>query len=281
MSAAFPAALPTLLAAGPPEGGGLVPILAALVTLTAMEIVLGIDNVIFIAIVAARLPHEQQARARRWGLVVALGTRLLLLFTLSFLMGMDRVEVLQLSWLGIPPEWLGREVDVITVKDLVLLAGGLFLIGKSTVEIHHKLEGAEEQHAAGGRAGLARTVAEIAVLDIVFSLDSVITAVGMSRHLWVMVAAMVAAVGVMLLFSGKVADFVARHPTVKMLALAFLILIGVMLVADGLGQHVPKGYIYFAMAFSVAVEMLNLRVRARSAPVELREKRLPAGAEQA
>jgi predicted tellurium resistance membrane protein TerC len=237
----------------------------ALVTLTLMEIVLGIDNIIFLAIVAGRLPKDQQALARRVGLVVALGTRLALLGLLFFLTHLDEVIVFRLSSLGLPAEWMPEKVNDISIKDLVLLVGGVFLIGKSTVEIHHKLEGDEGEGGGGGKTTFASAIVQIAILDVVFSLDSVITAIGMAGEVWVMVAAMCLAVGVMLVFAGRIADFVARHPTIKVLALAFLILIGVMLVAEGLGQHISKGYIYFAMAFSVAVEMINLRVRAKKA----------------
>jgi predicted tellurium resistance membrane protein TerC len=271
-------------------------LIVALVTLTLMEIVLGIDNVIFIAIVAGRLPHEQQAAARRVGLAVALVTRLLLLGLLFFLATLDQTIVFSWTSLGVPQDWFKAETlpdgrviwparDV-TVKDLVLLLGGLFLIGKSTMEIHHKLEGHEDGVSAGGKAAsYAGTIAQIAVLDIVFSLDSVITAVGMVRAdhtkgvdwaaIGVMVTAMVLALGVMLLAATAISDFVAKHPTIKMLALAFLILIGVMLTAEGTGHHINKGYIYFAMAFSVAVEMLNLRLRGRAEPVKLHEKEMP------
>src|SRR5262245_4187898 len=214
--------------------------LVALVTLTAMEVVLGIDNVIFIAIVAGRLPRDQQPRARRVGLAVALLTRLLLLALLFVLTHLDSVVVFTFSGLGLPRRGLAEEVDAVTVKDLVLLAGGLFLIAKSVVEIHHKLEGDDEAHASTAPASFASIIAQIAVLDIVFSLDSVITAVGMVRAesatdfraLGVMVAAVVIAVAVMMLAAGRISDFVSRHPTVKVLALAFLILIGVMLVAE-------------------------------------------------
>jgi predicted tellurium resistance membrane protein TerC len=248
----------------------------ALLTLTAMEVVLGIDNVIFIAVLAGRLPPDQQGPARRLGLAVALVTRLLLLFALSFLLRLQNVAVFRLSALGLPPGWLDPKVDVISWRDLVLIAGGLFLIGKSTFEIHHKLEGEEERPAGAGRASFGWVLVQIALLDVVFSLDSVITAVGMASDLWVMVAAMVIAVGVMLFFAGPVSNFVGRHPTLKVLALSFLILIGVVLVVDGFGYHIPKGYVYFAMAFSLAVEMINLRLRPRGEPVHLHERRMPA-----
>ena len=250
--------------------------IVALVTLTLMEIVVGIDNIIFMAIIAGRLPKEQQAKARQIGLIVALGTRLALLGLLFFLAHLDSVIVFRLSSLGTPASWLAPDVDAISIKDLVLLLGGTFLIGKSTVEIHHKLEGDEHEAEGGGTITFASALVQIAILDVVFSLDSVITAIGMAGEIWVMVVAMFLAVGVMLVFAGRVADFVGRHPTVKVLALAFLILIGVMLVAEGLGQHISKGYIYFAMAFSVVVEMVNIRVRARTKAVELRDDKMPA-----
>jgi predicted tellurium resistance membrane protein TerC len=232
----------------------------ALLTLSAMEIVLGIDNIVFITIMAGRLPHAQQNRARRLGLAAALVTRLALLFAITWVMGLTRVLFTV----------LGRGFSG---RDLILLAGGLFLVGKATFEIHDKLE---VRHEKGDdlpprtAASFAGVIAQIAILDIVFSLDSVITAVGMAQHLAVMVAAMVVAVGVMLGFAGPVGDFVERHPTMKMLALSFLILIGVTLTADALGKEIERGYVYFAMAFSFAVELLNLRMRrARQAPVKL------------
>lgn len=244
----------------------------ALVMLTSMEIVLGIDNIIFLAILAGRLPKEQQHLARRVGLIVALVTRLGLLGLLFVLSRLDQIVVFDGEWLGVPQSWVSADAMRITVKDAVMLVGGMFLIGKSTMEIHHKLEGSEEQHVGGKTASFASVIAQIAILDLVFSLDSVITAVGMAREIWVMVVAMVVAVGVMLIFAGTIAVFVARHPTIKMLALAFLILIGVMLVAEGFDQHISKGYIYFAMAFSVGVEVLNLRVRKASEPVRLKDE---------
>jgi predicted tellurium resistance membrane protein TerC len=249
-----------------------------------MEIVLGIDNVIFIAILASRLPKEQQARARQIGLMFALVTRLLLLGLLFVLSQLDKVTLISLTSLGIPESWLGSpEVVNVTIKDFVLLVGGAFLIGKSTLEIHHKLEG--DDHAAGGAgtASFLSTVIQIGFMDIIFSLDSVITAVGMVKAesstdwaaLGVMITAMVIALAVMLIFAGGISDFVNRHPTIKVLALAFLILIGVMLVVEGTGKHIDKGYIYFAMAFSVAVEFVNMRIRSKSTPVQLHDDRMP------
>ena len=231
----------------------------ALATLSAMEIVLGIDNIVFLTILAGRLPAADQPRARRIGLAFALLTRLGLLFAITWVMGLT--EALFTVF--------GRGVSG---RDLILLGGGLFLIAKATFEIHDKLEVRHEPAARppSGRSAFWFVIAQIAVLDIVFSLDSVITAVGMAQHLPIMVVAMILAVGVMLVFAGPVGDFVERHPTIKMLALSFLILIGVMLVAEGLGKHIEKGYVYFAMAFSLLVELLNLRVRrARAAPVHL------------
>jgi predicted tellurium resistance membrane protein TerC len=248
----------------------------ALLSLTAMEIVLGIDNIIFIAILAGRLPPDQRARARRLGLALALATRLGLLFTLSWMLSLTR-PIFTLTDLGLPESWLSAETAQVSWRDVILLVGGLFLIAKSTHEIHDKLEGGGEE-VPGGRpaASFGWTLAQIAILDIIFSLDSVITAVGMARELWVMVAAMVIAVGVMLAFAGPVSDFVHRHPTLRMLALSFLILIGVMLVAEAFGQHIDRGYIYFAMGFSLVVELLNLRVRTPAAePVQLHEPRPP------
>lgn len=235
----------------------------SLLTLTALEIVLGIDNVIFISILAGKLPKDQQPKARQLGLTLALITRILLLFSITWLMGLTK-PLFTLPVLG----------HGLSGRDLILLVGGLFLIGKSVVEIHEKLEG-EEGHAnpAKGKAKFAAVIVQILLLDIVFSLDSVITAVGMANNIWVMVAAVVIALGVMLVFAGAISDFVNRHPTLKMLALSFLILIGVTLVGESLGQHIPKGYIYFSMAFAFGVEMLNLRLRTKSQaekPVELR-----------
>ena len=233
----------------------------SLLTLTALEIVLGIDNVIFIAILAGKLPHAQQAKARQLGLSLALITRIALLCSISWLMGLTKVLC------TLPVLDAG-----ITGMSLILLVGGLFLIGKSVVEIHEKLEGADG-HGTDGRkpASFRAAIVQILILDIVFSLDSVITAVGMANHLWVMIVAVIFALGVMLMFAGKIGDFVNRHPTLKMLALSFLILIGVTLVGEALGQHIPKGYIYFSMAFACLVEMLNLRLRAKSQPVELHQ----------
>ena len=235
----------------------------SLLTLTVLEIVLGIDNIIFISILAGKLPKAQQAKARQLGLSLALITRILLLCSITWLMKLT-TDLFTLPVLH----------EGISGKDLILLVGGLFLIGKSVVEVHEKLEG-EDGHANPVKGGsrFAATIVQIMLLDIVFSLDSVITAVGMANHLGVMIAAVVVALGVMLLFAGAISDFVNRHPTLKMLALSFLILIGVTLVGEALGQHIPKGYIYFSMAFAFGVEMLNLKLRAKTEkahPVELR-----------
>lgn len=218
----------------------------ALLTLTVLEIVLGIDNIIFISILSGRLPEEQRARARTLGLALAMIMRLALLASVSWLAGLTR-ELFTLFGHGF------------TVRDLVFLVGGLFLLYKATVEIHERLEGSAHESAARQAATFASVITQIILLDIVFSLDSVITAVGMANHLAVMAIAVVIAVGIMMFAAGPVSNFVERHPTVKMLALSFLLLIGVMLIADGFGQHIPKGYIYFAMGFSVMVEFFNLR----------------------
>jgi predicted tellurium resistance membrane protein TerC len=229
-----------------------------LLTLTVLEIVLGIDNIIFISILAGKLPKEQQGRARRVGLAGAMVTRIALLAALAWII---RLTAPLFHVVGHP--FSGR--------DVILVAGGLFLIAKSTREIHEGLEADAGHAGTRTRASFGAVVGQIVLLDIVFSLDSVITAVGMARHLPVMIAAVVLAVGVMMFAAAPISDFVHRHPTVKMLALSFLLMIGVGLIADGLGQHIAKGYIYFAMGFSVFVEMLNIRMRARTPPVKLRE----------
>jgi predicted tellurium resistance membrane protein TerC len=227
-------------------------------TLTVLEIVLGIDNIVFISILADKLPRERQAQARLLGLALAMLTRILLLFSLTWII---RLTAPLFSVLG----------EEISGRDLVLLLGGLFLLGKSTHEIHGNLEGEEGEASARVSPSFAGVLIQIMLLDIVFSLDSVITAVGMVDEIGVMVAAVVIAVGFMMLFSRPISEFVSRHPTIKMLALSFLIMIGVALIAEGLDQHIPKGYIYFAMAFSVGVELLNLRVRrVRADAVKLR-----------
>ncbi len=241
--------------------------LIALATLTVLEIVLGIDNIIFISILAGRLPKDQQGTARTVGLGLAMFTRILLLLSLSWIISLTAPLFTVLT-------------QEISGRDLILIGGGLFLLGKSTWEIHHRLEGEPDDHAAQtaprGRGAFVSTLVQIILLDIVFSLDSVITAVGMANELWVMITAVVIAVGIMMLSAGGISRFIDQHPTIKMLALSFLLLIGVTLVAEGLDQHISKGYIYFAMGFSVFVEFLNLRVRrrreARSQPVELHQR---------
>jgi predicted tellurium resistance membrane protein TerC len=232
----------------------------ALLTLTALEIVLGIDNIIFISILAGKLPEHDRDRARKTGLSLAMIIRILLLLSITWVMGLTR----PLFELFAHP---------VSGRDLILLVGGIFLIGKSTLEIHEKLEGEDSHGKSGGAArSFGAIILQILLLDIVFSLDSVITAVGMAEDVAIMIAAVVIAVAVMLVAAGVISEFVERHPTVKMLALSFLLLIGVSLTAEGFGQHVPKGYIYFAMGFSVFVEMINLRLRAKSAPVHLHTK---------
>jgi len=230
----------------------------ALATLTVLEIVLGIDNIIFISILAGKLPEADRARARRVGLSLAMIIRILLLLSITWVMGLTAPLFSVSRW-----ELSGR--------DLILILGGLFLLGKSTLEIHEKLEGVEGHGSARVAASFASVLAQILLLDIVFSLDSVITAVGMADDVAVMIIAVIVAVGVMLVSAGAISDFVEHHPTVKILALSFLLLIGVSLIAEGFDQHIPKGYIYFAMAFSVFVEMINLRVRKKVDPVQLHQ----------
>lgn len=238
----------------------------AFLTLTALEIVLGIDNIIFISILVGRLPPEQRARGRTFGLALAMITRILLLLSITWVMGLSD-ELFSI---------MGRGVSG---RDVILFGGGLFLLAKSTLEIHTSLEGEGEgeQREAKGRATFTSIILQIAIIDIVFSLDSVITAVGMADHVEVMIAAVIVAVLMMMFLAGPIGDFVDRHPTIKMLALSFLILIGVALIGEGLGFHIPKGYIYFAMAFSVVVELLNMKLRKRlpgpaEEPVKLRKK---------
>ncbi len=227
-------------------------------TLTALEIVLGIDNIVFISILAGKLPARQQRGARRTGLLLAMISRILLLLSLSWVIGLTAPLF----------SVLGR---AISGRDLVLLLGGVFLVAKSTHEIHDKLEGDSGRRSAAVAPSYASVLVQILLLDVVFSLDSVITAVGMVPQLGVMVAAVITAVGFMMVFAEAVSGFVDRHPTVKMLALSFLLMIGVMLIADGFGHHIPKGYVYFSMAFSVFVEMLNLRARRHQPPVKLHQ----------
>jgi predicted tellurium resistance membrane protein TerC len=231
----------------------------ALTTLTLLEIVLGVDNIIFISILVGRLPETQRQRARLLGLGFAMGTRILLLLLLTWIM---RLQATLFSVL---------EVDI-SGRDLILIGGGLFLLAKATLEIHHSLEGAEGEGHAVKHAGFMSVIVQIGLIDIVFSLDSVITAVGLADDVAVMIIAIVVAVGVMMFAAGAIGRFVDDHPTIKMLALSFLVLIGVALIAEGIEVHIPKGYIYFAMAFSVVVEMLNIRIRGGRKPVHLKKK---------
>lgn len=228
----------------------------AFVTLTVLELVLGIDNVIFIAILSGKLPAQQQPKARFIGLALALLMRVILLFSLTWVMGL--VEPLFTVW-----------GHAISGRDLILLVGGLFLIFKSTHEIHGSLEGEEAESSRKVYAGFSGVIIQIMLLDIVFSLDSVITAVGMVSNIWIMISAVLVSIIAMMLFAGSIGAFVQRHPTIKMLALSFLLLIGTTLIAEGLEFHIPKGYVYFAMAFSVFVEILNIRLRKKAPPVHL------------
>ncbi len=234
--------------------------LIALLTLTFLEVVLGVDNVIFISILSGKLPHEQQSKARRWGLIAAMGMRILLLLSITWIMRLTQPLF----------SVFGRDISG---RDLILIVGGLFLIYKATIEIHEKLEG-EETHGTGKAAvSFQGVIVQIMLLDIIFSLDSVITAVGMAEAVEIMIAAVVLAVAIMMFSAGPISTFVGKHPTVKVLALSFLLMIGVALIGDGFGFHIPKGYIYFAMGFSVFVEMINLRVRAVSThPVKLHQR---------
>jgi len=232
----------------------------ALGTLTALEIVLGIDNIIFLSVLVGRLPEKQRVLARRLGLGLAMIARLLLLFSISWVMGLTE-------------PWLTMFSHAISGRDLILVGGGMFLLAKATLEIHHSLEGSEESDLTVGAASLGMALVQIALLDIVFSLDSVITAVGLVEQVSIMAIAIVLAVFVMLMAAKSIGEFVDTHPTIKILALSFLILVGVTLMVEGFDVHVPKGYIYFAMAFSVAVEMLNIRMRGKqAAPVKLHSR---------
>jgi predicted tellurium resistance membrane protein TerC len=230
----------------------------ALATLTFLEIVLGVDNIIFISILAGKLPEDRQAAARRFGLLLAMGTRILLLFSLAWIVRLTAPLITV----------FGHELSG---RDLILAGGGLFLLAKSTHEIHGRLEGEEGAASSGARASFASVLIQIMLLDIVFSLDSVITAVGMVDTLFVMVTAVIIAVLIMMASATPISDFVHKHPTVKILALSFLLLIGLSLLLEGFDHHIPKGYIYFAMGFSVFVEMINLRIRRTMEPVQLRE----------
>lgn len=242
----------------------------SLLTLTLLEIVLGIDNIVFISILSGKLPQDQQKKARQLGLGLAMITRVMLLLSLSWIMTLTSPLFNIGSWIGINAgEWY--EKLAISGRDLILIIGGLFLIYKSTHEIHNKLEGEEDEEGKAKAHSFWATIVQILILDIVFSLDSVITAVGMAEHIEIMIAAVVIAVIIMMFSAGKISEFVNNHPTVKMLALSFLLLIGVSLLAEGLDQHIPKGYVYFAMAFSVLVEMLNLKMKKNTKkPIELR-----------
>ncbi|OFW28760.1 MAG: hypothetical protein A3G76_13980 [Acidobacteria bacterium RIFCSPLOWO2_12_FULL_65_11] len=236
--------------------------LLALVTLTFLEVVLGVDNVIFISILSGKLPAAVQAKARRVGLLAAMAMRILLLLSIVWII---RLTAPLFSVLG----------QEISGRDLILITGGLFLLGKATTEIHDKLEGETEHEAARVAPTFGAVIAQIMLLDIVFSLDSVITAVGMAADVAIMIVAVMAAVAIMMFSAGPISAFVERHPTVKVLALSFLLLIGLSLIGDGLDMHIPKGYVYFAMGFSVFVEMVNLRVRHRAAPVKLHQRYAP------
>jgi len=238
----------------------------ALITLTFLEVVLGVDNVIFISILSSKLPPALQPRARRVGLLAAMVMRILLLMSIAWIIRLTAPLITV----------FGRDISG---RDLILLGGGLFLLGKATLEIHERLEGEEGHGSASVTASFAAVIAQIMLLDVVFSLDSVITAVGMAEDLSVMVVAVVLAVGIMMVSAEPISAFVNRHPTVKVLALSFLLLIGVSLVGDGLGMHIPKGYIYFAMGFSVFVEMINLRVRRTTKPVKLHQPYVAGRAE--
>jgi len=229
----------------------------AFATLTALELVLGIDNIVFISILVDKLPHSQRDLARRLGLFMAMFMRIGLLLVLAWIVGLTAPLVTVLN-------------EQISGRDLILIGGGLFLLWKSTVEIHHSLEGEEGSTSQSVKSTFTAVILQIMLIDLVFSLDSIITAVGMVDEIAVMVAAVIASVGLMLVFAGAIGRFVSDHPSIKMLALSFLLVVGVVLIAEGFDQHVPKGYVYFAMAFSVAVEMLNIRMRRRSAkPVHL------------
>jgi len=231
----------------------------AFITLVALELVLGVDNVIFISILAGKLPHNQQHKARRTGIALAVVTRILLLISLSWIIGLTE------------PLFSVGKFDI-SGRDIILILGGLFLMGKATLEIHNKLEGEEGHSSAKVKANFWSVIIQIMLLDVVFSLDSVITAVGMVDHLEIMIAAVVIAASVMIFVADGLSAFVERHPTVKMLALSFLLMIGFTLIVEGLHQHIPKGYIYFAMGFSVFVEALNLRIRAKERePIKLHQ----------
>lgn len=255
--------------------------LLPLTTLTGMEIILGVDNIIFLSILVASLPEAHRERARWVGLSLALGARVLLLAGIRFVMGLD-TPIFHLSSLNfLPSSWVAdHHVDAVTGRDLVLLGGGLFLIAKSVLEIHHRVEGEEEDGGPNLRpTSLGSAIVQIIALDLIFSLDSVISAIGMVQELWIMVVAMVVAVTFMAVFSGRVASFIERHPTFKMLALAFLVLIGIMLIAEAAGTHINRGYIYVSMMFALIVELLNMRSRKADARKRAERKSAPPVAE--
>lgn len=248
--------------------------LIAFLTLVVLELVLGVDNVIFISILAGKLPQQDQQRARTTGIALAVITRILLLLSLSWIISLED------PFLFIP--WFGGEELAISGRDLILLAGGLFLLGKSTYEIHDKLEGHSGHSSAKVASTFASVIVQILLLDVVFSLDSVITAIGMVNHIEIMIVAVVVSAVVMIFTAGPIGAFVEKHPTIKILALSFLLLIGFTLVVEGLHQHIPKGYIYFAMAFSIMVEMINLRIRGKGTePVTLHVPYTPEARELA
>ncbi|WP_266203277.1 TerC family protein [Pontibacter kalidii] len=246
----------------------------SLLTLTFMEVVLGIDNIVFISIIVSRLPKEQQAKGRNIGLTLALVFRVILLLFISWIVSAsDPIFSINLPFT--------EEDFAVSWRDIILFAGGLFLLAKSVTEIHNKLEGEEETHAEGkAYATLGQVLIQIILIDIVFSFDSILTAVGLAQEVIIMIIAVILAMIIMLIFAKYVSDFVNKHPTVKMLALAFLLLIGFMLVVEALHQHIPKGYIYFAMFFSLLVEMLNMRLRKKTTPVHLRQSEIVDTEEQ-
>lgn len=240
--------------------------LTSILTLTLLEIVLGVDNIIFVSIISSKLPKTEQKKARQIGLIMAMAIRVSLLFVLGWILGLEK-ELFNLQSVGLP-------FDIgFSGKDLILLGGGLFLLYKSTSEIHHKLEGHEENVSAKKTTSkLSRAIFDISIINLVFSVDSIITAIGMTNNIYVMAISVILSTISMLLFAGSVGEFVEKHPTVKMLALAFLVMIGTLLIAEAFKVHVPKGYIYFSMAFSFFVEMLNIRMRKNDKPVGLRKE---------
>ena len=268
--------------AAPGDADGKTGAIIALIALTAMEIVLGIDNIVFISIVTGKLPAHQQKKARLIGLGLAMGMRIVLLMLISYVMGWTKPIVVLSEWLTPLAGWLGRreEINAISVRDLILFFGGLFLIFKSVKEIDHHIDSHGEDEKKNVVAlSFGTAIFQILLLDLVFSLDSVITAVGMANEKWVMITAVIIAVLVMMLFAGPIARFVEKNPTVKMLALSFLLMIGVMLIAEGFGTHINKGYIYFAMAFALLVEILNLRSRSKSTAATVASIAAPKGSD--